>query len=93
MIVYVNKDYKCHAKAVEGSQPFDVPFFGGKCPHFIEGYRYVPQDETWIREDGEVFTGEMIAPWKNYSELEKAQLTYEKEQAEEIAKILLGENE
>ena len=93
MKIYIDKDYKCHAEAAEGLRAFDVPFFEDKCSRFIEGYRYVPQDETWTREDGEVFTGEMIAPWKNYSELEKAQLTYEKEQAEEITKILLGENE
>jgi hypothetical protein len=56
---------------------FDVPFFDGKCDAFIEGYRCVPEGETWTRADGEVFRGEMIAPWKNYTGLYIAQLEYD----------------
>lgn len=93
MIIYIDNDYKCHAEAAEGLRAFEVDFFNGKCPTFIEGYRYVPYGETWIREDGEKFKGEMIAPFINYIELKEAQLIYEKEQAEEVARILLGENE
>lgn len=92
MIIYIDNDFKCHAELSEGLRAFEVPFFEGKCKRFIEGYRYVPQGETWVREDGEKFKGEMIAPFVNYSKLYEAQLIYEKEQAEEIAKILLGEN-
>lgn len=77
MKVYLDSDYKCHVSN-DGTMPeFDVPFFDGKCDTFVEGYRYIPADETWEREDGEVFRGEMIAPWKPYAELEKAQLEYE----------------
>lgn len=77
MTIYIDSDYKCHVLPGEGLREFDVPFFDGKCDAFIEGYRYVPKDETWEREDGEVFKGEMIAPWKNYTELYIAQLEYD----------------
>ena len=95
MIIYIDKDCKCHAEPAEpaeGLRAFDVPFFDGKCKRFIEGYRYIPEGETWTHENGTKFIGEMLAPFTDYTELEKAQLIYEKEQAEEIAKILLGEN-
>ena len=77
MKIYIDSDYKCHVLPSEGLREFDLPYFDGKCDSFIEGYRYVPKDETWEREDGEVFKGEMIAPWKNYTELYIAQLEYE----------------
>lgn len=77
MKIYIDSDYKCHALPGEGLREFDVPFFDGKCRTFIEGYRYIPADETWGRADGEVFRGEMIAPWKNYAELYSAQLEYD----------------
>ena len=80
MKIYIDSDYKCHALPGEGLREFDVSFFDGKCDTFIEGYRYVPSGETWVREDGEKFKGEMIAPWKPYDQLYKAQLEYEVEQ-------------
>ena len=77
MKIYIDSQCKCHASPGVGLREFDAPFFDGKCQTFIEGYRYVPEGETWEREDGEVFRGEMIAPWKNYTELYIAQLEYD----------------
>lgn len=77
MKIYIDTDYKCHALPAEDRREFEVEFFDGKCDTFIEGYRYVPADEEWTRADGEVFRGEMIAPWKNYAELYIAQLEYD----------------
>ena len=77
MKIYIDSDYKCHVTNDGTMREFDVSDFDGKCPAFVEGYRYVPADETWEREDGEVFKGEMIAPWKPYTELYIAQLEYE----------------
>ena len=54
--------------------------FDGKCDTYIEGYRFVPSGETWTREDGETFTGEMISPWRPWAELDAAQREYEREQ-------------
>ena len=58
----------------------ETDFFNGKCDKFIEGYRFVPAGESWTRKDGKVFYGEMITPWKPYSELNAAQRAYEQEQ-------------
>lgn len=80
MIVFIDNEYKCHTSNDGTMREIDIPFFDDKCDIFIEGYRYVPEGETWEREDGEAFKGEMIAPWKDYSGLYLAQLEYEVEQ-------------
>ena len=71
----------------------DTFFFDNKCDTFIEGYRFVPAGESWTREDGEVFYGEMIGAWKDFRELDAAQRQYEKEllfETQEALNILLG---
>ena len=77
MKIYIDADCLCHASPAEGLREFDVPFFEGKCPAFIDGYRYVPEGESWQRADGEVFTGEMIAPGVDSRILEAYQRQYE----------------
>ena len=61
--------------------------FDGKCRQYIEGYRFVPAGETWTREDGQVFHGEMIAPWRDYELLAEFQALYEEEQAKAVEEI------
>ena len=90
MIVYLDEAFKCHTSCGERMRAVDVPFFDGKCAAFIEGYRFVPEGESWTREDGVVFHGEMIAPWKPFAELDDAQRQHERELAQ-AAMILLGE--
>lgn len=77
MTIYIDNDYKCHTQPAEGLRAYDVPSFDGKCKRFIEGYRYVPAGETWVRSDGVEFTGEMIAPREDYAILAAAQAQYE----------------
>lgn len=91
MTIYIDSDYKCHVSDEGTMREFDVPFFEGKCDAFIEGYRYIPEGETWEREDGEVFRGEMISPWKPYTELYIAQLEYDLADAD-AALAILGVN-
>ena len=91
MLIYIDNDNKCHVSDDGTRRAFDVPFFEGKCTEFVEGYRYVPADETWTRADGKEFTGEMIAPWRNYSELSAIQSAVDRTQAqadEEIAALI-----
>lgn len=90
MIIYIDKDYKCHAEFVKGLTPIETDFFDGKCKQFIEGYRYIPENETWTREDGEIISGGTISPHTDYFELEKVQLIYEKELAEQALNIIMG---
>ena len=54
--------------------------FDGKCQAYIEGYRYIPSGESWTRDDGTVFTGEMLSPWKPWGALDAAQRAYEQQQ-------------
>jgi hypothetical protein len=80
--IFIDDDYKCHVSDDGTMTPVETDFFDGKCSAFIEGYRYVPSGCTWTRSDGEVFRGEMVAPWQDIRELRLAQLEYENEQLE-----------
>lgn len=91
MKFYIDAEFKCHIADDATMTEAKSDFFDGKCDTFIEGYRFVPYGESWMREDGMVFHGEMIAPWKPYSELDAAQRQFEHELAE-AARILLGGN-
>lgn len=77
MKIYIDNDYMCRAVGGEGLREFELPDFDGKCDAYIEGYRYVPQGETWTRPDGEIFTGEMISPAVDSRILEAYQAQYE----------------
>ena len=77
MMIYIDHEMRCHVADDGTGRPVKTDFFEGKCPAFVEGYRYIPAGETWIREDGQAFTGEMIAPWKDYAALSAAQFQYE----------------
>lgn len=91
MIVFVDSDYKCHTSPGEGLTAMETDAFDGKCRQYIEGYRFVPSGESWTREDGQVFHGEMVAPWRDYGILSEFQEVAQEEQAkatEEIATIV-----
>ena len=76
MTIYIDSDYKCYVSAAEGRRAKETNEFDGKCPEWIESYRFVPADETWTREDGEEFRGEMAAPWKDLGNAYAAQTAY-----------------
>ena len=77
MTIYIDSDYKCHVSATDGRRAVETDAFNGKCPEWIESFRFVPADETWTREDGEEFAGaEMISPWKDLGEAYAAQTVY-----------------
>ena len=76
MTIYIDSDYKCHVSAAEGRRAIETNEFDGKCPEWIESYRFVPDGDTWTREDGEEFRGEMTAPWKDLGSAYAAQAAY-----------------
>ena len=88
MKIYIDTDYKCHVTDDGTMTAVETEFFNGKCDEFIEGYRFVPAGESWTREDGEVFEGEMIAPWRPYNELDAVQRAYERERLAEYEEAL-----
>lgn len=80
MQIYIDSDYKCHTVTGDDLTAVETTAFDGKCAAYIEGYRYVPNGQMWTREDGIVFHGEMVTPWKPWVELDAAQRAYEREQ-------------
>lgn len=84
MKIYIDKDFKCHAAPGDGRKEAESAFFDGACQAYIEGYRFVPAGETWVRSDGVEFHGEMIAPWKPWAELDGIQRVYEREQVQSL---------
>ena len=85
MKLYLDADFRCHLSGGAGMTEIDTELFDGKCPAYIEGYRYVPPGERWVREDGVAFRGEMITPWKPWEELDDAQRDYERQQLAALA--------
>ena len=79
MTVYLDADWKCHISGDDTMTAVETAAFDGKCDTYIEGYRFVPGGKTWVREDGVEFSGEMVAPWKPWDELDKAQREYERQ--------------
>lgn len=77
MTIYIDNDCKCYASPASGRTAVETDFFNGKCAAFLEGFRFVPTGNTWVREDGTVFLGKMVTPWKPLAELERAQRDYE----------------
>lgn len=76
--IYIDSDFKCHVTNDGTMRIVETDYFDRKCDTLIEGYRFVPIGESWTRNDGAVFHGEMICPWKDYAELDKAQREYER---------------
>ena len=83
MKIYIDSKFKCHISPGDGLTAVETDFFDGKCRQFIEGYRFVPTGQVWTREDGQVFEGEMVAPWRPYDILAEFQAIYEEEQAKQ----------
>lgn len=87
-MIYIDAEFKCHVADDGTMTAVETNVFDGKCDAFIKGYRFIPAGESWTREDGTVFRGEMVAPWKPYSELDAAQRQYEREQAADMQAAL-----
>lgn len=80
--IFLNKNFECSIIQKEDTiQSIETDVFDGKCGAFIEGYRFVPAGQSWTREDGVVFSGEMVAPFKDSQLLETVQNMYEQVQA------------
>ena len=76
MTIYIDSDYKCHVSTADGRRAVETNFFDGKCPEWIESFRFVPEGETWVQENGEMFRGEMVSPWKDLGNAYAAQTAY-----------------
>lgn len=90
--IYIDSDFKCHVTNDGTMRSVETDYFDRKCDTMIEGYRFVPAGESWTRNDGDVFCGEMICPWKPYSDLAIAQKQYEIDMAKLTAAYREGVN-
>lgn len=86
--IYIDPEFKCHVSDDGTMRAVETNAFDGKCDAFIEGYRFIPAGESWTRSDGVTFTGEMVAPWMDYAELDAAQRAYEKEMLAEYEALI-----
>lgn len=86
--IYIDSEFKCHVSDDGTMRAVETNVFDGKCDAFIEGYRFIPAGESWTRSDGVTFTGEMVAPWMDYAELDAAQRAYEKEMLAEYEALI-----
>ena len=87
MTIYIDSDYKCYVSAAEGRRAIETDAFNGKCPEWIESFRFVPEGETWTRGDDEVFTN-MVSPWKDLGEAYAAQAAYVTAEVEDMRAAL-----
>lgn len=87
MTIYIDNDYKCHTYPSDGLTAVETDAFDSKCRQYIEGYRFVPAGQSWTREDGAVFHGEMVAPWRPYEILVELQAVYEEGQDKATAEM------
>ena len=86
--IYIDSEFKCHLSNDGAMKEIQTEFFDGKCDAYVEGYRFIPSGETWVRSDGVVFQGEMISPWKKYTELDEVQRDYERQMLAEYSEAL-----
>ena len=77
MKIFIDSEYKCRTENDGTMVEIETDYFNGKCIAYIEGYRFLPLGETWTREDGVEFIGEMITPWKDSTILNAYQQQYE----------------
>lgn len=98
MILYVDSEWRLHVTNSENTLKEVVlseraeKFLSDKCQIFVEGYIYKPAGEAWTDPAGNVIRGEIMTPWKPYSELAAAQAQYERDRAELQAAYLEGVN-
>ena len=88
--IYLDHDFKCHLTGDGAALAVETAAFDGKCDTFVEGYRFIPAEESWTRPDGTVFRGEMAAPWKDFGALDAAQRSFEQEMIEQY-ELLINE--
>lgn len=86
--IYIDSDFKCHLEGGEALIAVETDAFDGMCDEMIECFRFVPFGESWTREDGHVFKGQMVTPWKDLGEADKVQREYERQLLAEYAEAL-----
>lgn len=82
MKIYLDNEFKCHTSNDGTMREVETEFFDGKCTELIEGYRFIPSGEKWVKPNGVIIRGECVFPWRNYEILSGAQNGYNQSNAE-----------
>ena len=90
--IYIDSDFKCHVSNDGTMTTVEKDAFDGKCDAYIEATRFVPMGESWTREDGKVFRGEMVTPWKDSRVRDAYQEQYDTQNAQLQAAYQEGVN-
>lgn len=90
--VYIDSDFKCHISDDGTMTAVETDAFDGKCDAYIEATRFVPMGESWTREDGMAFHGEMVTPWKDSRVRDAYQEQYEAQNSQLQAAYQEGVN-
>lgn len=69
MTIYLDENFVCHLENADGRQTVETDIFDGKEKAYIEGYRFIPEGQSWTRADGAVFHGLMVSPAKDYNRI------------------------
>jgi hypothetical protein len=75
--IYIDSDFQCYPTNDGTLRAIETDFFDGKCDTFVYGYRY-DDSNGYIQ----------IYPCRPFSELDKVQREYEKQQLEEYKNIV-----
>lgn len=87
MKLYLDSDFRCHLTDGGGMSPFETDLLDGKCKEYVEGYRIVPDGETWTAKDGTVLRGFLFCPAVEIGALEYAQRQYEADEASHLLEL------
>ena len=87
MKIYLDAEFRCHLSDDGTMREVETDIFDGKGSVYIEGYRYVPSGETWIRSDGVAFKGLMVSPATDFNSLAAAQTQHEHDEAAHLEEL------
>ena len=69
MTVYLDSNFCCHLINDGTMIAAELDVFDDKTKEYIEGFRFIPDGYSWVREDGVVFYGAMLVPAINYDRI------------------------
>ena len=87
MKIYLDSDFRCHLTDGGGMRMIETDEFDGKCTAYVEGYRFVPDGESWVREDGVVFRGKLVMAVEDYDLLKRFQAQHEADDSARLADL------
>lgn len=86
MKIYLDSDFRCHLTG-GGMRMIETDEFDGKCAAYVEGYRFVPDGESWVRKDGVIFRGKLVMAVEDYELLKRFQFQHEADECAHLEEL------